>query len=117
MKDLFEGLFIKLKYEDEVKRFQKWNLSVTSNHNNNKTYTATTKMLERQNCGPFIIHQEDKSLWNRTNTSNRIDRISILRDYQRNSLRKQQRRQSNAIDGVITLVDLDLFHETLTTQP
>ncbi len=66
----------------------------------------------RSQCAPFIIHQQDDQLFasSREAVDNRIDRISILRDHQRNSLMKEAFSNDTVRHhGGIILADLDLF--------
>lgn len=55
---------------------------------------------------PFILSQEDKSIWTDGIPNNRVDRISILRDYQRDILRSKF--TGNEQNGIVILADLDL---------
>ncbi len=60
----------------------------------------------KEECNsPFLLHEEDRSIWHNGFPKNRVDTISILRDYQRNLLSK---KLSDKEDGIVILVDIDL---------
>ncbi len=65
------------------------------------------------NCATFILHQEVfEEMWknakNGTTPKNRIDRISILRDFQRDRLMEIMQKDNVIDDGIVILTDLDL---------
>ena len=104
------GIHIITKEISSIERgFQKRNIFLKST--NNSSHLSNSNKLEHD-CGPFILHLEEKIIWNYQsnviNNRNRIDRISTLRDYQRNALRKEFNDDVSK-DGVIMLVDLDLL--------
>ena len=70
-------------------------------------WMSTNQYLPK-NCAPFILHQEDHTVWIHGFAPNRVDRIAILRDYQRNSLRELMKTDQPLHRGVVILVDLDL---------
>lgn len=64
-------------------------------------------------CGPFILHPEDETLFQNQNMNNRINKISTLRDYQRDTLKEKfsfDNNMQHKKNGIVILVDLDLLH-------
>ncbi len=67
-------------------------------------------------CAAFIFQQESEKIWeNGHNPQNRIDRLSVLRDYQRNSLMNAVQNNKNGLhndkeeeNSIIIFADLDL---------
>lgn len=74
--------------------------------NNSSEENRKLQNKNPNSCGPLIILQEEEEVDIDQNEGNRIDRISELRDYQRNILKNFAQMNENSI---IILIDLDLL--------
>jgi len=95
------GNDVELSKQYQIKLWQEWR--------ENREYTE----LDLK-CAPFIILDESKDE-SMTRITNRIDKISRLRDYQRQLLRESFGNKLS-LSSIVMLVDFDLFRLPMTTQ-
>ena len=87
---------------DDVESSKEYQIKLWDNWRNTEEYVAL-----KQSCAPLYILQEPNDS-SGTGSNNRIDKISFLRDHQRQLLREYfGKRLNNA--SIIMLVDFDLF--------